>query len=103
MGQLESRRYVKETDKSSDGTKWYRKWSDGWIEQGGVHTFSGTTEQTVTFMKSFSNTDYIALFMAGSRSGSGADISIYLTTKDTSHVGVYPYKSGKLNWYACGY
>lgn len=103
LGQLESRRYVKETGKSSDGTKWYRKWSDGWIEQGGVHTFSGSTNQTVTFMKSFSNTDYIALFMAGSRSGSGADISIYLTAKDTSHVGVNPDRSGDLNWYACGY
>ena len=103
LGQLESRRYVKETGKSSDGTKWYRKWSDGWIEQGGVHTFSDTTKQTVTFMKSFSNTDYIALFMAGSRSGSGADISIYLTARDTSHVGVNPDRSGDLNWYACGY
>lgn len=103
LGQLESRRYVKETGKSSDGTKWYRKWSDGWIEQGGVYIFSGTTNQTVAFMKSFSNTDYIALFMAGSRSGSGADISIYLTAKDTSHVGVYPDRSGDLNWYACGY
>lgn len=103
LGQLESRRYVKETGKSSDGTKWYRKWSDGWIEQGGVHTFSGFTKQTVTFMKSFSNTDYIALFMAGSRSGSGVDISIYLTAKDTSNVGVNPDRSGDLNWYACGY
>lgn len=103
LGQLESRRYVKEAGKSSDGTKWYRKWSDGWIEQGGVHTFSGVTEQTVMFMKSFSNTDYIALFMADSRSGSGADISIYLTAKDTSHVGVNPDRSGNLNWYACGY
>lgn len=103
LGQLESIRYVKETGKSYDGTKWYRKWSDGWIEQGGVHTFSGTTEQTVTFMKSFSNTDYIALFMAGSRSGSGEDISIYLTAKGTSNVGVNPDRSGDLNWYACGY
>lgn len=103
LGQLESRRYVKETGKSSDGTKWYRKWSDGWIEQGGVHTFSGIAKQTVTFMKSFSNTDYIALFMAGSRFGSGADISIYLTAKDTSHVEVNPDRSGDLNWYACGY
>ena len=27
--------YVTETWKSSDGSKWYRKWSDGWVEQGG--------------------------------------------------------------------
>lgn len=103
LGQLESRRYVKETGKSSNGKNWYRKWSDGWIEQGGVHTFSGTNKQTVVFMKSFSDTNYIALFTAGSRSGSGADISIYLTDKGTSSVGVMPDRSGNLNWYACGY
>ena len=103
LGKLESRRYVKETGKSSDGTKWYRKWSDGWIEQGGVHTFSGTSSQRVAFMKSFSDTKYIALFMAGSRSGSAADISTYLGTKNTSNVVVNPDRSGNLNWYACGY
>lgn len=103
LGQLENRRYVKETGKSSDGTKWYRKWSDGWIEQGGVHTFSGFDKQTVVFMKSFSDTNYIALFTAGSRSGGGVDISIYLTDKGTSSVGVMPDRSGNLNWYACGY
>lgn len=103
LGQLESRRYVKETGESSNGTKWYRKWSDGWIEQGGVHTFSGTSSQRVAFMKSFSDTKYIAIFMAGSRSGSGADISIYLETKSTSNVVVNPDRSGDLNWYACGY
>lgn len=103
LGQLESRRYVKETGKSSDGTKWYRKWSDGWIEQGGVHTFSGTSSQRIAFMKSFSDTKYVALFMAGSRSGSGADISTYLETKNTSNVVANPDRSGNLNWYACGY
>lgn len=40
LGQLESRRYVKEVGKSSDGTSWYRVWSDGWIEQGGTYTSS---------------------------------------------------------------
>lgn len=103
LGQLESRRYVKETGKSSDGAKWYRKWSDGWIEQGGEHTFSGFDKQTVVFMKSFSDTNYIALFTAGSRSGRGADISIYLAGKGTSSVEVMPDRSGNLNWYACGY
>ena len=29
-----SLKYVTET--FDDGTNWYRKWSDGWIEQGGV-------------------------------------------------------------------
>lgn len=43
--------YVTQTWRS--GTKWYRVWSDGWIEQGG-HGTGGTC----TFNKPFSNTNY---------------------------------------------
>lgn len=50
LGQLESRRYVKETGKSSDGTSWYRKWSDGWIEQGGIVELSTTDYGGVTIL-----------------------------------------------------
>jgi hypothetical protein len=51
LGQLESRRYVKETGKSSDGTSWYRVWSDGWIEQGGTYTSSDNNKYPVTLSK----------------------------------------------------
>ena len=40
-----------------NGTSWYRVWSDGWIEQGGVTT-SGKTG-TITLLKTFSNTNYM--------------------------------------------
>lgn len=51
LGQLESRSYVKETGKSSDGTSWYRVWSDGWIEQGGTYTSSDNNKYPVTLSK----------------------------------------------------
>lgn len=41
------------------GTNWYRVWSDGWIEQGGIKTVSAET--TVTLPKAFSNTNYTAV------------------------------------------
>lgn len=43
--------YVTKTWRS--GTEWYRVWSDGWIEQGGLGTGS-----TCTFSKPFSNKNY---------------------------------------------
>lgn len=54
---------VTETWKSEDGSCWYRLWSDGWIEQGGVIDFTvtkvsgGKFEYTIPY--AFSNTDYV--------------------------------------------
>nr|DAR03973.1 MAG TPA: tail repeat-like protein [Caudoviricetes sp.] len=47
--------YITETWK--DGSNWYRKWSDGLIEQGGAF-LAGSTYPTMTFNTPFSNTDY---------------------------------------------
>lgn len=47
--------YITETWK--DGSNWYRKWSDGLIEQGGAF-WADSTYPTMTFNTPFSNTDY---------------------------------------------
>lgn len=42
-----------------NGTSWYRVYSDGWCEQGGVATgASNNTGNAVTFMKTYANTNY---------------------------------------------
>ena len=48
------------TDSYKSGVKWYRKYSDGWIEQGGHGTTTGTNGnlQTITLHTAFSNTNY---------------------------------------------
>lgn len=117
LGQLESRRYVKETGKSSDGTSWYRKWSDGWIEQGGkisVPTGSGDSKfASLIFNKSFSNTNYI-LLLTVNNGGSETTISQYrdanatFQNKTTENAVVWVYDGGNsgvldVDWYACGY
>lgn len=62
LGQLESRRYVKETGKSSEGNSWYRKWSDGWIEQGGVTQSSkGDKSRTIKLHTTFSSSNYFVV------------------------------------------
>nr|DAW76481.1 MAG TPA: tail fiber protein [Caudoviricetes sp.] len=47
--------YITETWKK--GSNWYRKWSDGLIEQGGTF-WSNSSYPTMTFNTPFSNTDY---------------------------------------------
>lgn len=50
---------VIETGHSEDGNQWYRKWSDGWIEQGGVSTGAAdNTGATINLLQSYSNTNY---------------------------------------------
>jgi hypothetical protein len=48
--------YVTET--WSSGPNWYRKWSDGFLEQGGIATVGSTNYAPLTFPHPFSNTDY---------------------------------------------
>lgn len=52
---LQGTAHVVETWKSSDGSSWYRKWSDGFIEQGCIFRISATY---VSFPVAFSNTSY---------------------------------------------
>lgn len=47
--------YITETWKA--GSNWYRKWSDGLIEQGGAF-WTDSSYPTMTFNTPFSNTDY---------------------------------------------
>lgn len=100
--------HIVETWKSDDGTSWYRKWSDGWIEQGGVY-YRGSSVigvNTVTFNTPFSNTLYsfYAYYLLGSDEGRdyiGANNYISRLTTATSFY--IPGGFAGYNWYACGY
>lgn len=102
LGQLESRRYVKETGKSSDGTSWYRVWSDGWIEQGGTYTASSpTSSYSIMLIKKMTTTNYhptvTCRFKTMSTNGYG-----YCYDKTTSGFkAVVTDPSG--TWHVCGY
>lgn len=101
LGQLESRRYVKETGKSSDGLGWYRKWSDGFIEQGGRIT-SVTT--TISLHTAFTTTNYT---ITASQSGAASANIIRVAIKDrTTSKFTLEYCVSEMvpiSWHACGY
>jgi hypothetical protein len=90
-----------------NGTSWYRVWSDGWIEQGGVIKFSNDSANTVTFLKKFSNTNYSLVFGVTTPNNNGVSYQ-NLGARSKSATGFTAWANqtyitiGK-DWYACGY
>lgn len=83
------------------GTSWYRKWSDGWIEQGGRIT---TSTNTISFHTAFKDTNYM---ITVSQNGSGsANVSrVAISARATSNFTT-PYIENAMlpfSWFACGY
>lgn len=107
LGQLESRRYVKKTGKSADGSSWYRKWSDGWIEQGGItQSARGATSRTIKLHTTFSSSNYFVVVQ--SYTGRSSDTqynSFHVTEKSLSSFSTIACCLEDIAslWYACGY
>lgn len=94
--------YISETWKA--GSTWYRKWSDGWIEQGGEYTKECDTNITITFPVAFKDTNYTIATSQNSRlTSSGVPISDFTTKTKTGLVHNYPSWGIKMGWFACGY
>lgn len=96
------------------GVNWYRRWSDGWLEQGGIVNMpisSATGQKTVTLLKAYKNTNYVLTALPDLTNADSADAHIELdvtyvnktTTKFTLQGYLYDYSStADMNWYACG-
>lgn len=50
--------HIAETWKSTDGSSWYRVWSDGFIEQGGHYTSSDNSKFIITLNRPMTTTYY---------------------------------------------
>ena len=98
LSRLEAQIRVVETWKS--GGEWYRKWSDGWIEQGGWTSDGATT----TLHVPFSDTHYTLLATASVGSGETKATSELATERTTTTFIMFFTTSGYSGrWYACGY
>nr|DAJ79893.1 MAG TPA: hypothetical protein [Bacteriophage sp.] len=80
---------------SYEANSWYRKYSDGWIEQGGRFDFSNTRAST-TFLHAFSDTKYSVVFCTNT-SGSS-----WLALIDKTRFAIGSSSTGTAFWYACG-
>ena len=100
--------YVTDTQVSSDHSWWYRKYSDGWIEQGGFavtinnKTSHYTVDTTVTFPVAFSSPNY-QLLNVGFVIGSSGEQYLISKTATGFKTGSKVNESGTSSWYACGY
>lgn len=107
LAQLESRRYAKETGKSSDGKSWYRKWSDGWIEQGGIiQSAKGFPSRTVKLCTPFSSSNYVVVVQSYTGGSSSYQYNnFHVTEKSISSFSTVAGCGEDIAglWYACGY
>ena len=85
------------------GSSWYRKYSDGWIEQGGEFTKNRDANTTVTFPVAFRDTNYtIATSQYAPQTGNAPVCAFTQKTNTgiTHNMGSWGSKWG---WFACGY
>lgn len=89
-----------------NGTSWYRVWSDGWKEQGGVVDMPSIAWYQVTFLKAFSNTNYCCVGSQSTTSTSysytNAEFLCSRTSNTYMNISLYS-NTGTAQWYACGY
>ena len=84
----------------TSGDKWYRKYSDGWIEQGGIISYSEVKSQTITFNTAFTKTPRVVFsaFSDGSAEFTGSSVSTSNFAWRSNAT-----TTGKIHYYACGF
>ena len=97
-------RYV--IDAYNDGSNWYRKWSDGCLEQGGL---TSKSNQAITLLKPYSGNDYTLVMTVSDAAAPsyGALVgAIPYVKKTTSFTPRIYYTNANIdsncNWYTTG-
>lgn len=88
------------------GNNWYRKYSDGWIEQGGQ--IAKGAEGTVTFHIAFTAIPTVCFACVNARTSASVDRELYPNTVTKTNFTYYKVVQAAptgayVKWYACGY
>lgn len=90
-----------------NGTSWYKIYSDGWCEMGGIlsSASSSTTIQTVNYLKTFQDTNYDLQITIGSTNDNWSVIFAHIgyQSKTVSGFNVAIANTYEKNWQASGY
>ena len=115
---IDSKKIVYVNETWNNGSNWYRKYSDGFIEQGGITAYSDTGFTKITLPTAFSSTQYIlnvnsitelveaqtnGLLSIGSGVGYAGSVD---SIRGTTWFTALRFKNLEpINhmWYACGY
>lgn len=99
-----------DTWKDNQGN-WYRVWSDGWIEQGGIVYETGSYT-IISFHKPFVSLPFRAVYNLGQQNGAYPPIYNWTCIIDSftnSSMSIFVKDGGNIIrtgpgfWYACGY
>lgn len=93
--------FIVETWKSDDGLSWYRRYSDGWIEQGG--TTPNATSGTITFPKSFTS-DPLSIMLTEKTGNIGNSKTQYALSNISATKFTWQMNDKTISyWHACGF
>ena len=90
----------KQDPTSANNYTWYRKWSDGWVEQGGSQKFTAAQSvyATVNLPIVMSNTDYILVSQPGYTIRTGTNTGQHVASrnglKTTTTIFIAAYGAG---------
>ena len=87
----------------SNGTSWYRKYSDGWIEQGGEFTKNRDTKVTITFPVAFKNTNYTIATSQYAPQTVNTPVCIFTSKTNTGIIHNFVSWGCEWGWFACGF
>lgn len=96
--------YITET--YQNGNSWYRIWSDGWCEQGGIVSLTNNQTLTVNLLKSYTNSTYSILQSPLTTNYTdvwGYGTKIVSLTNSSFNIYINSSTSGKVCWQASGY
>lgn len=84
-----------------NGTSWYRIWSDGWCEQGGI-TGKGTN-QVITLLKPYINGNYIILLSQYYTASADMHGTVKPDSKTQTGFTITGHANVSFNWQTSGY
>ena len=90
-----------------NGTDWYRVWSDGWCEQGGIYDIVSSNPQSITLPKPMADNTYWGTAIPGITYGD-ATVQVWIrydlcTTTQLVLEKCWTSNSGKIYWEVKGY
>ena len=65
---------------AENGYTWYRKYKSGWVEQGGIYTFSSSSPHTITLPQQMSSVNYDINISAGYPGAGDNTVTIHIRT-----------------------
>ena len=74
---------------SANGYTWYRKYADGWVEQGGVAAYTGSNIRSISFPITMANTNYQVIGNVKNANDDGYCYTLQPRTLNTSNMTVF--------------